>query len=54
VNSLARSWNFYLSCPSPLAHAGVGFGDMSGDGQADLLVHSGPLPGFFETTSDGT
>ena len=23
-------------------------------GQVDLLVHSGPLPGFFETTSDGT
>ena len=37
-----------------LAQAGVGFGDMGGDGQADLLVHSGPLPGFFETTSDGT
>ena len=37
-----------------LAQPGVGFGDMGGDGQADLLVHSGPLPGFFETTSDGT
>jgi RHS repeat-associated protein len=37
-----------------LAHPGVGFGDMSGDGRADLLVHSSPLQGFFETTSDGT
>jgi hypothetical protein len=37
-----------------LAHPGVGFGDMGGDGRADLLVHSGPLPGFFETTTDGT
>ena len=37
-----------------LAQSGVGFGDMGGDGQADLLVHSGPLPGFFETTSNGT
>ena len=37
-----------------LGQPGVGFGDMGGDGQADLLVHSGPLPGFFETTSNGT
>jgi Salmonella virulence plasmid 65kDa B protein/FG-GAP-like repeat len=37
-----------------LAQPGVGFGDMGGDGRADLLVHSGPLPGFFETTSEGT
>jgi len=37
-----------------LGQPGVGFGDMGGDGQADLLVHSGPLPGFFETTSEGT
>lgn len=37
-----------------LGHPGVGFGDMGGDGQADLLVHSGPLQGFFETTPDGT
>lgn len=37
-----------------LAQPGVGFGDMGGDGQADLLVHSGPLPGFFETTSEET
>jgi hypothetical protein len=37
-----------------LAQPGVGFGDMGGDGRADLLVHSGPLQGFFETTSDGT
>lgn len=36
-----------------LGDAGVGFGDMGGDGQTDLLVHTGPLPGFFETTSDG-
>ena len=37
-----------------LAQPGVGFGDMGGDGQVDLLVHSDHLPGFFETTSDGT
>jgi RHS repeat-associated protein len=37
-----------------LGQPGVGFGDMGGDGQADLLVHSGPLAGFFETTADGT
>jgi hypothetical protein len=37
-----------------LSQPGVGFGDMGGDGQADLLVHAGPLAGFFETTSDGT
>ena len=37
-----------------LSQPGVGFGDMGGDGRADLLVHSGPLPGFFETTSTGT
>ena len=37
-----------------LAQPGVGFGDMGGDGKADLLVHAGPLPGFFETTSEGT
>ena len=36
-----------------LGQPGVGFGDMGGDGQVDLLVHSGPLQGFFETTSDG-
>ena len=37
-----------------LGQPGVGFGDMGGDGRADLLAHSGPLPGFFETTSKGT
>ncbi|MEL6941947.1 MAG: SpvB/TcaC N-terminal domain-containing protein, partial [Bacteroidota bacterium] len=31
---------------------GVGFGDMAGDGQADLLVHQGNTWGFYET--DGT
>lgn len=36
-----------------LDQPGVGFGDMSGNGMADLLVNAGPLPGFFETTSDG-
>ena len=37
-----------------LSQPGVSFGDMGGDGRADLLVHDGPLPGFFETTFDGT
>jgi RHS repeat-associated protein len=36
-----------------LDQPGVGFGDMSGNGIADLLVNVGPLPGFFETTTDG-
>jgi hypothetical protein len=31
----------------------VGFGDLAGDGVADLLVHAGPLAGFFATTLDG-
>jgi hypothetical protein len=45
-----------LRCPpaSPLVSPKLGFGDMSGDGRADLLVHSGSLPGFFETTPNGT
>ena len=29
-----------------LGQPGVGFGDMGGDGQVDLLVHSGPLQAF--------
>ena len=36
-----------------LDHKGVGFGDVSGNGVADLLVDVGPLAGFFETTLDG-
>jgi RHS repeat-associated protein len=36
-----------------LDQPGVGFGDMAGNGIADLLVNVGPLPGFFETTTDG-
>lgn len=36
-----------------LDQPGVGFGDMAGNGIADLLVNTGPLPGFFETTPDG-
>ncbi len=48
-----------LDRPRSLAHIpaaialnqpGVGFGDMGGDGRTDLLVHDGPLPGFYETT----
>ncbi len=47
--------------PRPLSHIpaaialgqpGVGFGDIGGDGRTDLLVHEGPLPGFYETTAD--
>jgi len=33
-----------------LHQAGVAFGDIGGDGRTDLLVHSGALPGFYETT----
>jgi RHS repeat-associated protein len=36
-----------------LDQSGVGFGDMTGDGQADVLVHRGPLWGFYEATHDG-
>ncbi|MGH9753406.1 MAG: SpvB/TcaC N-terminal domain-containing protein [Blastocatellia bacterium] len=36
-----------------LDQPGVGFGDMTGNGVADLLVNTGALPGFFETTTDG-
>ncbi len=52
-----------LDRPRPLSHvpaavafnqAGVGFGDIGGDGRTDLLVHSSPLPGFYETTAKGT
>ena len=35
-----------------LSQAGVVFGDMEGDGLADLIVES-PLPGFYETTPEG-
>ena len=31
----------------------VGFGDMAGDGQADLLVHAGQAWGFYEATNAG-
>lgn len=34
-----------------LSQPGVGFGDIDGDGRADLLVHAG-TGGFFETTGD--
>ncbi|MGW4339248.1 SpvB/TcaC N-terminal domain-containing protein [Rhodococcus koreensis] len=37
-----------------LSQPGVGFADMGGDGRADLMVHSGPIVGFFETTADST
>ena len=36
-----------------LDHKGVGFGDVAGNGVADLLVDVGPLAGFFETTLEG-
>lgn len=32
---------------------GIGFGDMAGDGKADLLVHRGNVWGFCEATNDG-
>ena len=34
-----------------LGQPGVGFGDIDGDGHVELIVHSGHLPGFFDTTS---
>ena len=37
-----------------LGEPSVGFGDMGGDGHADLLVHAGTQQGFFETTPAGT
>lgn len=36
-----------------LAKAGVGLADVDGDGRAELLVQSGPLQGFFESTPQG-
>ncbi|QBS08408.1 SpvB/TcaC N-terminal domain-containing protein [Legionella israelensis] len=35
-----------------LSQAGVGFGDIGGDGKADLLVHHSPVKGFYEMTDD--
>ncbi|MBI2985751.1 MAG: VCBS repeat-containing protein [Deltaproteobacteria bacterium] len=35
------------------AQPGVAFGDIAGDGMADLLVEASPLAGFFEATPDG-
>jgi RHS repeat-associated protein len=32
---------------------GLAFGDMAGDGRTDLLMHSGPRPGYFQSTGDG-
>jgi RHS repeat-associated protein len=32
-----------------LAQPGVSFGDVDGDGLADLLVHGGSMPGFYES-----
>ena len=50
--SVAACWTGRDPCPrflpaSRSAQPGVGFGDMGGDGQADLLVHSGPTAGLF-------
>jgi len=36
-----------------LDQPGIGFGDMAGNGIADLLVNTPRLAGFFETTSEG-
>ncbi len=35
-----------------LADAGVSFGDMGGDGLADLIVTTGPMSGFFELQAE--
>lgn len=42
----------HIPAPLALATAGVAFGDIGGDGHADLLVHTGPMPGFYETAGD--
>jgi RHS repeat-associated protein len=36
-----------------LDQGGVGFGDMAGDGRADLLIHQGPKWHFYEATYQG-
>jgi len=36
-----------------LDRPGIAFGDTAGDGHVDLIVTSGPLAGFYETTTDG-
>ncbi len=36
-----------------LEMTGVGFGDLAGNGQADLLVHQGPQWGYFQTNGKG-
>ncbi|MCK4790245.1 MAG: hypothetical protein KAV87_41290 [Desulfobacteraceae bacterium] len=39
--------------PVSLAQPNVAFGDMGGDGLADLLIDAPPISGFFEATPDG-
>ena len=36
-----------------LGHPGVALADMDGDGRVELVVHTGPLQGFFRSTSEG-
>jgi RHS repeat-associated protein len=38
--------------PVALSSEGIGFGDMTGNGRADLLIHEGSLWGFYELTGD--
>ena len=41
-----------IPATAAIGQRGVSFGDIGGDGRTDLLVHAGPLPGFYETTSE--
>lgn len=43
----------YVPAGLSLAQPGIGFGDVDGDGRLELLVQSGPLHGFFESTPEG-
>jgi RHS repeat-associated protein len=54
-NGVLDSPRFMNSVPAGvmLSTPGVAFGDMGGDGRADLLVLSGSVKGFFEMTPDG-
>ena len=53
-NAKLDSPHFFHESPAglALADAGVSFGDMGGDGLADLIVSNGPVRGFFELQAE--